>query len=137
MFDHDSKTRECIARWICDHGAQQLDALHFHPPADATIGNIYFEMDNGHMNDRQLREKINLHYSKPGQFQVVFIMASPCKAHWRTREKVQADELRRLNKIFGIARELLPHKPNRILAASYEQFLEDGQLRSYKQQQRH
>lgn len=135
LFDHDSKTRECIARWIFDHGATQVDALHFNPPADATIGGIFFEMDNGHMNERQLREKIERHYVVPGKFQAVFIMASPNKAHWRTREKIQADELRRLRKIFAIARELLTQKPNRILAASYEQFLEDGTLYSFKQKQ--
>jgi hypothetical protein len=132
LFDHDNKIRECIARWLFDHGAGEVERLHFHPPADATIGNVFFELDNGHMTDRQLREKIERHYAGPGRFQVVFFMASPNKAHWRTRERIEADELRRLAKILTIAREVLPHKPHRILAASYEQFLEEGKLYSFK-----
>jgi hypothetical protein len=130
LFDHDNKTRECVAKWVHTRGLNL--EFSFRPPADATVGNFHFEMDNGHMNEKQLREKIFKNYKEPGAYQVVFFMASPYKSHWRTIDKIKADEHRRLQKLFLIAESMLPHKPNRILAASYEQFLADGKLYNFK-----
>lgn len=132
LFDHDNKTREVVAKMCNPYGIRAVDSVSMAPPSDARIGNIFIEFDNGHMTDHQLEEKILKNYSKAGMFQVAFIMASPYKAHWRTKEKTKADEIRRLNKLFAVSSRILPHKPNRIIGASYEQFLEDGKFYNCK-----
>lgn len=87
FFDHDNKTREVVAKYIHDKGTHLIEGLHFHPPSDACIGSLFFELDNGHMTEKQLKEKINRYYIKPGGFQVIFIMASPYRhLHPRIKE---------------------------------------------------
>ena len=132
MFDHDDKLRQCLAKYLRVNGTHHLAYLDLHKPADANIGNIHFEMDNGNMTPRQLREKIVKYYLKPGEYQVIFFMASPYKDHWRAMERIVADEQRRLDILFNLTKELLPHKPNRVRGASYHQFLKDGKLYNFK-----
>jgi hypothetical protein len=132
LFDHDNKMRECAAKFIHDKGYDLIHDLHFHPPSDAAIGSTFFEMDNGHMTEKALREKIHRNYMKDGKYQAVFFMASPYKSTRSTAEKLKTDEQRRLKKLYSLVAELTPKKPNRIIAASYEQFLEDGKVYNFK-----
>lgn len=116
-LDHDIKLRNVLGKFL--HG-KSIDGLSLKPPADATLRNIYFEMDNGHMNNGQLIEKIETHYKGKGQFRVIFIMAD-------RYDKPHLEE-ERLKKLFEILEKVMHHKPNRILGACYTKFLSDGKL---------
>ncbi len=137
MFDHNEKLRDCLARYLCDRKYKGIDDLTTKTPnkklqPDARIGDRYFELDNGHMDDKQLKEKIK-NYSGKGKFQVIFIMTTRYKAHWRTKEDIKKLEQKRLRKLLEIARQEIRQKPNRILANAYEDYLETGQLYNFKQ----
>ena len=123
-FAHDAKLRDCLAKFLKDRNYEGIDEVSLEPPSDARIGNLFFELDNGHMSPSLLEDKIRRYYSGPGRYRVVFIMAS--------RYLTLEEEQRRLEMIFDIIRRVYPHKPNRILAASYRQFLEDGMFYNFK-----
>jgi hypothetical protein len=135
IFSHDNKLRDVLAKYLFDRGWREIDCVSLAPPADATIGNLHFELDAGHMDRREIREKIIRNYTQPGMYQVVFIMASRYGRSPRIRKGVIEQERNRLNMLFDIAREILPFKPSRLLGASYEEFLENGKTYNFKGQE--
>lgn len=128
---HDVKLRNCLGKFFSDN-PDLLGELSLEPPADARTKDLYFEMDNGHMDDAQLADKIRTHYSGHGAFRVVFFMATKEFQHWKTKQHLKQLELKRLYMLFEIIKRVLPEKPNRILGASYTQYLEDGKIYNYK-----
>ncbi len=126
-FLHDSQLRDCLAKYLHDrnlNGIEQLSVSWIRENPDAHLGNIYFEFDNGHMNDDQLIEKIRKNYTGQVAFRVVFFM--------RHRYDDIEGEKRRLDKLFEIVRSTLQKKPNRILGATYSGFLHDGKVFNLK-----
>ena len=128
-FDHDSKLRDCLAKYLKDRNYEGISDISLEPPSDATLGKIRFEFDNGHMSPAQLEDKLVRHYSKPGNYQVVFIMGS--------RYLTEKEEIRRLLMILEIISRLFPRKPNKILAATYKQFIENGKVLNFKGEEQH
>jgi len=118
-FNHDCCVRDVIGKFLHDQGTQNVS---FEKPADASILQYRFEMDNGHMDETQLREKVLKHYMN-GNIQIIFIM--------RHRELPEL-EIERLKKIVEISKDLFYDKPNRILVACYSEFLADGKLYNQK-----
>ena len=112
-YNHDVALRNVLGKFMHDKGRQEVS---FKQPADASIGHLRFEMDNGHMSADQLEEKISNHYRR-GDVQVVFIMRS-----------LYDTEEPRLKMIFDISEELFYDQPNRILGAGYNEFLKNGKL---------
>jgi hypothetical protein len=119
-FNHDTKLRNCIARFFYDYGMKDVS---FKGTADATLGNIFFEFDNGHMNDDQLEEKLRTHYLGRGNYRVVFFMSH------RYNNDLEKE---RLHKLSGLVKEVMYKKPNRILGACYSQYLKDGLIFNLK-----
>jgi hypothetical protein len=119
-FNHDTKLRNCIARFFYDNGMKKAS---FKGTADVTIGNLFFEFDNGHMNNDQLEEKLRTHYLGKGSYRVVFFMSH------RYNEDLEKE---RLVKLFEIVREVMYKKPNRILGTCYTQYLLDGKIYNLK-----
>jgi hypothetical protein len=91
-------------------------------------GDLYFEFDSGHMGRRQLIEKIRTHYTGRGTFRVLFWMGTAEYAHWKDLARIKTLERKRLRMLSAIGREVLGHKPNRLLAAPYHRFLEEGKV---------
>ena len=126
-FLHDNQLRDCLAKFLYDRnlqGIEQLSVRKIRGNPDAHLGNIYFEFDNGHLNDDQLIAKIRNNYSGHGAFRVIFFM--------RHRYDDPAGEQARLAKLFEIVKTTVPDKPNRILGATYTGFLENGKLFNLK-----
>ena len=122
-FLHDNQLRDCLAKFLYDRNLndiEQLSVRWIRENPDAHLENIYFEFDNGHMNDDQLIEKIRKNYSSHGAYRVVFFM--------RHRYDNTEGEKVRLEKLFEIARQTLRKKPNRILGATYSGFLQNGKV---------
>ncbi len=113
LFNHDVCVRNIIGKFLHDRGIQEVS---FERPADASISQYRFELDNGHMDESQLKEKLVKHYARMS-VQVIFIM--------RHREYPYL-EVKRLNKIFEISAEVFPHQPNKVLGACYTRYLENG-----------
>ena len=113
LFNHDVSVRNIIGKFLHDRGMQEVS---FEKPADASIRQYRFELDNGHMDDKQLEEKLVKHYAN-AHGQVVFIM--------RHRECPHL-EAGRLQKVFNISEKVFPSKPNKVLGACYTQFLKNG-----------
>jgi hypothetical protein len=67
-----------------------------------------------------------------GAYRVIFWMGTAEYAHWKNMEKVKSLEQNRLNMLFDIIKNVLKDKPNRILGASYHQYLENGKLYNRK-----
>ena len=132
-FLHDSRLRDCLARYFYDKKYEGIDKLKLDNIADAVYEHIYFELDNGNEDRKQLAEKIQQNYSSKGKFQVICWMTTDYYSHWKTMENIKKLENNRLNLFFDIVKETIPQKPNRILGASYHNFLEDGQLINYKE----
>lgn len=120
-FVHDNQLRDCLAKWLHDRDYAGMEELSIKTFADAKLGDIYFEFDNGHMTGDQLKDKLSRHYKGRGRFIVVFFMGH--------RYRDPHGEKLRLNKLFDIVREVLPHKPGRVFAACYSEFIEDGIVR--------
>ncbi|HUN54306.1 MAG TPA: hypothetical protein VMU29_04040, partial [Smithella sp.] len=93
-------------------------------PADASIRQYRFELDNGHMSESQLEEKLVKNYSRQ-IVQIIFIM--------RHRECPHL-EAERLRKVFQISAKVFPHQPNKVLGACYTQYLENGNVFNRKGQ---
>jgi hypothetical protein len=117
-YNHDVKMRNCIGKFLHER-YQLIKNLNVKPPADATLGNIFFEMDNGFQGTEQWIEKISNYYSGEGSFRVIFFLA--------TRYSTDREE-NRLNKLFEILRKVMYRKPNRILGACYCKYLKDGKV---------
>ncbi|RJR18189.1 MAG: hypothetical protein C4581_06635 [Nitrospiraceae bacterium] len=131
-FLHDSRLRDCLARYFHDRKYAGIESLRLDNKADAVCGDMYFELDNGNEDRKQLTEKIRNHYSEKGKFQVIFFMTTDYYTHWKTMENIKTLEENRLRLLFDIAGDILKHIPNRLLAASYHTYLEDGQVYNYK-----
>lgn len=112
LFNHDVCLRDVIGKFLHGHGL--LD-VSFEQPADATVLHYRLELDNGHMSDKQLENKLR-HYAGIGG-QVIFIM--------RHRQCPRL-EPRRLQKIFNLSEKVFPNMPNKILGACFTQYLENG-----------
>lgn len=129
-IEHDLKLRDVLAKFLFDRAYQGMDKLsvkRIQGNPDAHLGNIYFELDNGHEEDKTLREKLE-RYAGPGAFQVIFIMAH--------RYGDKGLESARLEKIQRLGNEVLRCKPNRILSATYHGYLEDGKLYNLRNEER-
>ncbi|WP_148202544.1 hypothetical protein [Syntrophus aciditrophicus] len=113
LFNHDVCVRDVVGKFLHDRGLQYVS---FRRPADATILHYCFELDNGHMTDSQLEEKLRKHYMGT-RGQIVFIM--------RHREFPHL-EAHRLQKVFNISAKVFPEMPNKVLGACYTQFVENG-----------
>jgi hypothetical protein len=119
-YNHDVALRNVLGKYLHDREMYRADEVSFKQPADANIRHYRFELDNGHMTDEQLEEKISNHYRK-GDIQAVFIMRS-----------LYNSEDARLKKIFDISEKLFYDQPNRILGACYSKFLNNGKLYNRK-----
>lgn len=129
-FLHDNQLRDCLAKFLHDRhlqGVEKLSVSRVEPNPDAHLGSLYFEFDNGHMNDDQLIEKIQKNYSGHGAYRVIFIM--------RHRYDDPEGEQKRLDKLFHIVKNTLYRKPNRIWANTYNGFLETGRLYNYRMEE--
>ena len=113
LFNHDVCVRNIIGKFLHDRGMQEVS---FERPADASISQYRFELDNGHMNERQLEEKLVKNYARQ-IVQIIFI-----KRH-RECPRLEAE---RLKKVFQISHKVFPHQPNKVLAACYTSYLENG-----------
>jgi hypothetical protein len=113
LFNHNVAVRNIIGKFLHGNGLQEVS---FERPADATIRQYRFELDNGHMSGIQLEEKLVKHYSRH-PVQIIFIM--------RHRECPHL-EAERLNKVFRISAKVFPHQPNKVLGACYTSYLENG-----------
>lgn len=121
-FNHDCALRNVIGKFLKVRDVDEAQEVSLERPSDASILHYRLELDNGHMDDTQLKEKILKHYMD-GNIQIVFIM--------RHREFPHLEE-ERLKKIFDISKELFYDKPNRILGACYTKFLENGKFYNHK-----
>ncbi len=134
--EHDIKLRNCMGKYFhtCGHGL--MGFLSIKTSADAVLilntGDLYFEFDSGHMGRKQLTEKIKTHYTGKGMFRVVFWMGTAEYAHWKDLAQIRGLERNRVTMLFAISRQVLKEKPNRLLAAPYHKYLEDGKLRTAK-----
>jgi hypothetical protein len=113
LFNHNVSVRNIIGKFLHDRGIQDVS---FERPADASIRQYRFELDNGHMSESQLEEKLIANYSRLN-VQILFIM--------RHRECPHL-EIERLNKVFRISAKVFPHQPNKVLGACYTSYLENG-----------
>jgi len=111
------------------HFHYDIKVLNFDHPQDAEIemnGVLYFiEMDEGHQNTDQLRDKIKTYYYAAGCYRVLFSMSS----------RPDRKEESRLEKLFKISAEVLKGKKGRILGCCYSQFLEDGKIWNHKSEE--
>ena len=121
LFNHNVSVRNIIGRFLHDRGIQDVS---FERPADASIRQYRFELDNGHMSESQLEEKLIANYSRLN-VQILFIM--------RHRECPHL-EIERLNKVFRISAKVFPHQPNKVLGACYTSYLENGTVFNRKGQ---
>ena len=113
LFNHNVCVRNIIGKFLHDNGLRNVS---FGKPADASISQYRFELDNGHMNESQLEEKLVKNYSRLN-VQIIFIM--------RHRECPHL-EAERLRKVFQISSKVFPHQPNKVLGACYTSYLENG-----------
>jgi hypothetical protein len=126
LLEHDMKLRDVLARHLYATGyrdIEQVSVRHVPGNPDAHIGNLFFELDNGHENDAQLREKLE-RWAGPGAFQVVFVMA-----HRYGNPDLEES---RLERIVNLGNEILRHKPNRILAAGLSAYLKSANLQNLR-----
>jgi hypothetical protein len=121
LFNHNVSVRNIIGKFLHDRGIQDVS---FERPADASIRQYRFELDNGHMSESQLEEKLIANYSRLN-VQILFIM--------RHRECPHL-EIERLNKVFRISAKVFPHQPNKVLGACYTSYLENGTVFNRKGQ---
>lgn len=112
-FNHDVCLRDVVAKFMNSRGPAEVS---LEKPADARILCYSIELDNGHMDDSQLEEKLRKHYLD-SEGQVIFIM--------RHREFPHL-EIHRLQKVFNISEKVFPNMPNKVLGACYSQYLENG-----------
>lgn len=131
-FEHDEKLRTSIAKLVHLYGYHLLDTLELRHDADAKIGRIFIEFDNGNQGRPFLKEKLLKHYAKPGNYQVIFIMGAYNKAHWRAFEQTVKDENSRIGVLRAAIAETIHQKPNRVLIAGYAQFLRSGEMFNYR-----
>lgn len=115
LFNHDSCLRDVIGKFMYDWGANYVS---FERPADASIGHYCFEMDNGHMDDKQIKEKLLKNYADT-KGQIIFIM--------RHRHAPRL-ERERLRKVFTISQDVFYYQPDKVLGAGYTQYLENGNI---------
>ena len=120
FFVHDQRLRNCLARYLFDRNHRGIRETSIENIADARIGSLMWEFDNGHMNVGQLEEKIRMNYTSRGVYRVAFVLAHEYDSKDREKE--------RLYMLFQIVKRVLPHKKNRIIGNCYHSFLETGKL---------
>lgn len=125
-FNHDCALRNVIGKFLKVRDVDEAQEVSLERPSDASILHYRLELDNGHMDQTQLREKILKHYMF-GNIQVVFIMRSLYS---------ESSEEARLKKIFDISQDLFYDQPNRILGACYLKYLENGKIYNRKGDER-
>lgn len=134
--EHDIRLRDSLGKYFHLCGEGLMEYLSVRTFADAKLIlptlNLYFEFDSGHMGRKQIMEKLRDHYTGQGAFRVIFWMGTAEYAHWKDMERIKNLEQNRLNMLFEIIKKVLKDKPNRILGASYHQYLENGKLYSVK-----
>lgn len=127
---HDRRLRNCVAKYLNINNQDWTDFLNIDPPADAMLklfsGNVFFEFDSGY-ETTELEEKLTKYYSGPGQFRVIFFMAHS--------DNIKRLEKNRLDYLFKVVGKLLRHKPNRVLANTYTDFLKTGKLYNLRREQ--
>jgi len=85
-YVHDISLRNCLARFFHDRGLEGIEYLHFRKPADATLGNLFFEFDNGHMDETQLRNKIQSYYAGREVSELYLLWLTGLIQPWNTRD---------------------------------------------------
>ena len=125
-FNHDCALRNVIGKFLKVRNVDEAREVSLERPSDASILHYRLELDNGHMDSKQLKQKIKKYYTE-GNIQAVFIM--------RHRENPDCEGAR-LQKIFDISEELFYDQPNRILGACYLKFLNNGKLFNRKGDER-
>ena len=78
-YNHDAKLRNCLAKFMYDRnykGMEDLTTRWDDKDADGQLEDLYFELDNGGMDDRQPTDKLAKHYISRGKFRVVFFMVA-------------------------------------------------------------
>lgn len=134
--EHDIKLRNCLGKYfyICGHGLIDYTTTRTYADALLTLptGDLYFEFDSGHMGKKQLSDKIKIHYTGKGAYRTVFWMGTAEYAHWKNTETIKCLERNRRDLLFKITSKVLKEKPNRILGASYHEYLQDGRLYTLK-----
>jgi len=123
LFNHNVSVRNIIGKFLHDFGMQPVS---FEKPADASIRQYRLELDNGHMSEKQLREKLVKNYARQN-VQLIFIM--------RHRECPRL-EAERLRMVFQISQHVFPRQPNKVLGACYTSYLENGIVFNRKGQAR-
>lgn len=134
--EHDIRLRDCLGKYLFTCGYGLMEYLSLKTCADAVLvlgsGLLYLEFDSGHMGTKQLTDKIKAHYICKGAYRVIFWTGTAEYAHWKNIDNIKRLERKRLNMLFEITRNILRSKPNRILGASYHQYLEDGKLHNFR-----
>lgn len=102
FFVHNRRLRDTLGRYLYDRNYRGLENTSIENRADARIGSLLWEFDNGHMSSTQLEEKIRMNYTGRGTYRVVFIMA-----HEYDKKDL---ERKRLYMLFQIVRKILAHK---------------------------
>ena len=122
QYWHDRKLRNCLARFANINGYNQIQLGTY---ADAHAPGIMFELDNGTEAEAEITDKIRNYYSGQGQFRAIF---------WMSHIEGHNNEQDRLKKIFDIVAKVLHHKPNRVLANTYTDYLKSGNLYNYRRE---
>jgi hypothetical protein len=125
-FYHDCKLRNCLAKFLKDRNYEGLEELRIEKSADAVIGNLYFEFDNGSMDISQLEEKLKEHYSRDGKYQVIFFMRN------RSDDISKPLEENRIKILFQAVQNVLRDKKGRVLAVGYLDYLNGGSIKNWK-----
>ena len=118
-YSHDVALRNVLGKLFNQTG---LVAVDFKTSADAALGQSYLEMDNGHMDQRQLEHKIVQHYFN-GDRPVIFIM--------RHRDNPTLEDQRK-QIIFALSETIFHSRPDKLLAAGYSEFLQHGKFYNRK-----
>ena len=134
--EHDIRLRDCLGKYFHTCGAGLMEFLSIKTFADAKLtlstAHLYFEFDSGHMGRKQLTEKIKAHYRSKGAYRVIFWMGTAEYAHWKNIDRIKFLEENRLGMLFDIVAKVLKEKPNRILGATYHQYLETGHVHNLR-----
>ncbi len=98
-YNHDAELRNCLAKFLYDRdykGMEDLTTRWDDKDADGVLwGDLYFELDNGGMDDWQLTDKLAKHYISRGKFRVVFFMVA--------KYDISHLEENRLKKLFEVS----------------------------------
>lgn len=123
-FYHDCKLRNCLAALLQCIEYEGMECLKISNTADAQIGTTFFEFDNGHMDLKQLEDKIRSNYSHDGSYFAIFFM--------RNRQDKLELEKERVKMVFQAAENVLREKKGRVYACGYLQFMDEKIIYSWR-----